>query len=105
MLGKLLATLTLSLLTVLATPALAHHRYDHPGGRDHHDPRGHHDRHDDDRDWDDDDWDDDDDRDHERRRGHRHHPDVAQAPEPAALLLVGVGLAGAVLLRRKLSQP
>lgn len=102
MLVKLLATLALSLLAVFVTPALGHHRYDHDSHRPHdrHDDR-HHDHHD----RDGDDWDDDDDWDHERRRDHRHHPDVAQAPELAALLLVGAGLAGAVLLKRKLSQP
>lgn len=90
MLARLVAVSTLSLLTVFATPALAHHRWDHP------DPPGHHDRHDEDDDRDDE-------RDHGRHRG-RHRGETAQAPEPSVILLLGAGLLGGIVLRRKLNR-
>jgi len=96
MLVKLLVAIALSLLTALTTPALAHHRWDHP------DPPGHHDRHDDDADRDDEDDDRDDERDHGRGR---HRGETAQAPEPSVLLILGAGLLGGIVLRRKLNRP
>jgi len=93
MLARLVAASALSLLTVFATPALAHHRWDHP------EPPGHHDQHDDDDDWDDED----DDRDRGRHRG-RHRGETAQASEPSVVLMVGAALLGGIVLRRKLSR-
>lgn len=97
MLARLVAASTLSLLTVFATPALAHHRWDHP------DPPGHHDRNGNDADRDDEDDDRDDERDHGRHRG-RHRGETAQAPEPSVILMVGAGLLGGIVLRRKLNR-